>query len=575
MAPKASTSTSQPEASTSTSTIPAVDVAAPESTTATDAGQEVPQPAKAKAPVRNDGQRKDDPHRTHIHLNDHVMFELPSKAIKLIRLTPDTTVVNLGKFGSFPAGELIGQPYGVTFEVIVPIVKDEQGNTVELDIVDEGKRNGKWKNRQPKGKAAATPTIGNGTAEEDSTAPANSRPLCSIKQLKGLGVEEIEGPGSTNENILATGAKTLSHEDIMAMKKQGLSGQEIIERQIAQHEQFALKNEYSKAKYKSRKESKFLKYFTPLPPTVHNLCQYYFQHDPKKIRDLRPDTLAQMLALANIRPGSRVVVVDDASGLVVGAIAERMAGHGQILLLHQHDSPPPVNLAAFLNLPSSFMHRKVLKVMHWGHTDENWVSADPPMDEERAPTSTTDGTDTTMQVTETSATAPLSANTTVNTDTIAAVQTGTDGAPAPTPGEKVEREKSKVRKKREAKRQHEEVLQEFRDGEYDALIACSQYEPLSIVRKLINTLGGSAQIVLHSPVIEPLSDAVQALMHSGTALNPTIIEPWLRQYQVLPGRTHPEMNGTAHGGYIMHATRILDEGIVGHATGGRKKRGRR
>ena len=42
-------------------------------------------------------------------------------------------------------------------------------------------------------------------------------------------------------------------------------------------------------------------------------------------------------------------------------------------------------------------------------------------------------------------------------------------------------------------------------------------------------------------------------------LNPTILEPWMRQYQVLPGRMHPEMNGIGHGGYILHATRVFDE----------------
>ena len=96
--------------------------------------------------------------------------------------------------------------------------------------------------------------------------------------------------------------------------------------QIAAHEQFELKNEYSKAKYTKRKEAKFLKFITPLPPTVHNLCQYYFNDDPRRIRELRPDTLAEMLALANVRPGSRILVVDDASGLVTAAVAERVAG---------------------------------------------------------------------------------------------------------------------------------------------------------------------------------------------------------------------------------------------------------
>jgi tRNA (adenine-N(1)-)-methyltransferase non-catalytic subunit len=132
----------------------------------------------------------------------------------------------------------------------------------------------------------------------------------------------------------------------MELKRQGIDGREIIARQIAEHEAFALKNVFSKAKYQKRKESKFLKYFTVLPPTIHNICKYWNDLEAKKIRDLRSDTLAEMLTLANIRPGSRVIVVDDTSGLLVGAVAERMAGEyfvalmkaGDILILHQYQN---------------------------------------------------------------------------------------------------------------------------------------------------------------------------------------------------------------------------------------------
>jgi tRNA (adenine-N(1)-)-methyltransferase non-catalytic subunit len=37
----------------------------------------------------------------------------------------------------------------------------------------------------------------------------------------------------------------------------------------------------------------------------------------------------------------------------------------------------------------------------------------------------------------------------------------------------------------------------------------------------------------------------------------TISEPWLRAYQVLVGRTHPEMNGTHHGGFIFSAIKVI------------------
>ena len=42
-------------------------------------------------------------------------------------------------------------------------------------------------------------------------------------------------------------------------------------------------------------------------------------------------------------------------------------------------------------------------------------------------------------------------------------------------------------------------------------------------------------------------------------LAPSITEAWLRQYQVLPGRTHPLMNMSGSGGYILNAIYVYDD----------------
>lgn len=200
----------------------------------------------SKAPAKKKGGQEVDPRRSHIQLDHYVMFQLPSKNIKLLRLTPDMQVINLGKCGSFPAPELIGKPYGVTFEVVPPVLKDEDGNVMEVDAVDNDDGGRKRKSQQQqqqtskehrkkqKGKASAAAagskvppplTDPAGYGEDWSTATSEQQtPLSTLKQLQGLALEAIEDPGSTNENILATGAKTLSHEEIDEMKKRGMSG---------------------------------------------------------------------------------------------------------------------------------------------------------------------------------------------------------------------------------------------------------------------------------------------------------------------------------------------------------------
>lgn len=68
--------------------------------------------------------------------------------------------------------------------------------------------------------------------------------------------------------------------------------------------------------------------FTPLEPTVHQIAQFHFEKPAQqsKTRELRPDTLANMLAMANVRPGSRLLVVEDMGGMIVAAAVERMGG---------------------------------------------------------------------------------------------------------------------------------------------------------------------------------------------------------------------------------------------------------
>jgi tRNA (adenine-N(1)-)-methyltransferase non-catalytic subunit len=79
--------------------------------------------------------------------------------------------------------------------------------------------------------------------------------------------------------------------------------------------------------------NRYLQIFTPLEPTVHEITQYHFEKVPSKTRELRPDTLANMLAMANVQPGSRLLVVENIGGLIVAAAVERMGGSFSILSL--------------------------------------------------------------------------------------------------------------------------------------------------------------------------------------------------------------------------------------------------
>jgi tRNA (adenine-N(1)-)-methyltransferase non-catalytic subunit len=90
------------------------------------------------------------------------------------------------------------------------------------------------------------------------------------------------------------------------------------------------------------------------------------------------------------------------------------------------------------------------------------------------------------------------------------------------------------------------------------LIVASQYTPLSILDKLLPFLSGSRPVVFFSIHKEFLTEAYYHMKISDKYLNVQLTESWLRRYQVLPGRTHPQMTTTGGGGYILSATRVLD-----------------
>jgi tRNA (adenine-N(1)-)-methyltransferase non-catalytic subunit len=55
-----------------------------------------------------------------------------------------------------------------------------------------------------------------------------------------------------------------------------------------------------------------------------------------------------------------------------------------------------------------------------------------------------------------------------------------------------------------------------------------------------------------NPAARRYSRALEELRSTHTAVNLSLHEPWLRQHQVLPGRTHPTMTTQAGaGGYVL------------------------
>jgi len=89
-----------------------------------------------------------------------------------------------------------------------------------------------------------------------------------------------------------------------------------------------------------------------------------------------------------------------------------------------------------------------------------------------------------------------------------------------------------------------------------SLISASVFAPGSVIERLCPYLAGSASIVIYSPYQHVLAQTLKTMKEKPEFLAPNLTESWMRKYQVFPGRTHPEMQTSGTGGYLLHATYV-------------------
>lgn len=94
------------------------------------------------------------------------------------------------------------------------------------------------------------------------------------------------------------------------MKEEGKSGTEIVEKLVENSDTFQRKTKFSQTKFLRKKAGKYFEYVCIRRPTIRLLMQIHYRADPTKIMNLRIDSLAQMLNLANVQQGSRVIVYE-------------------------------------------------------------------------------------------------------------------------------------------------------------------------------------------------------------------------------------------------------------------------
>lgn len=443
-----------------------------------------------------------------------------------------------------------------------------------------------------------------------------------------------DGDLRSNRDIVDNAStQRLTLEEIEALKSSG-AGREIVSKLLESHSAIDQKTAFSLAKYTLRKQKKYIKRFTVLPMDVSLLTNYMLhEKDAPRIMELRDELIGLIGCWGNIhhsgnisvdetvsKPYGRYLVVDETGGLVVAAMAERMG------ILYPEEPDDEVELSGEQPDPSSSQRPSTqrpsrtqpisasgntITVLH-AHASPNvsllkYFGYDQDNPDVSHPLHTHLKSTSWMQLVDPEAD-PIYAN-----------------EPPAIPDSELATYKTNKRgtyyRKRNRWLRVRSVVDETREGEFDGLIVATLMEPINVVKHCLPLLSGSAQVVVYSPNIEPLTELADAYstpkrtayLHrkreleerareKSESMNPTqsdsavqldvseleeefAVDPTLllaptiqtsrvRPWQVLPGRTHPLMSGRGGAeGYIFHATRVLPtRGTIQAAGIGRKRR---
>uniref|UniRef100_A0A8D2ZWE4 tRNA (adenine(58)-N(1))-methyltransferase non-catalytic subunit TRM6 n=1 Tax=Scophthalmus maximus TaxID=52904 RepID=A0A8D2ZWE4_SCOMX len=324
------------------------------------------------------------------------------------------------------------------------------------------------------------------------------------------GSSDAKEAGTDNRHIVDDGkSQKLTRDDIETLKEQGLKGQEIIQQLIDNSSTFRDKTEYAQDKYIKKKKKKYENTVTILKPSCRILAMMYHGREPGKICHLRYDALAQMLTLANIHAGSKVLVFETCAGLVLGSVMERMGGYGSVIQMYPGGGPGRAGMESF-GLPAHFHD-----MLH-----------DFPICHVNA----------------------LLAGT---LDTTAKDQSA--GMIF-----RILAEEKKV--KLEEKRKKLAAVASLLEGRNaDGLIIASRFHPCPVLMGLLKFLSPSRPFVVHSQYKEPLIECYTKLREQGGTVNLRLTDTWLRHYQVLPNRTHPLLLMSGGGGYLLSGTTVATD----------------
>lgn len=280
-------------------------------------------------------------------------------------------------------------------------------------------------------------------------------------------------------------------------------------------------------------------------PSIRLLAEIMYRQDPEKVLGLRIDSLSQLISYSNISANGNFVLYESGTnGLVPAALLNAIGGNtkGQLLYVHQGNVPQKQALLA-LNLDQEQMDRCIsvnvysLLRQYYQKDGGQKRKLDEANDDsvENPPAKITKLDETEAAIENVNA---MEVEVAVDkNDSKNGTEVETSEKPAgKTPKWFIDNERGC------------ELLRE----KLDSLVIVAKEHPVSILNALLPFVKPGRPVVLFNLSRDILMETFIDLKSSGRVTGLKLTSNWLRMYQVLPNRTHPDVNMSGNSGFILH-----------------------
>ena len=325
--------------------------------------------------------------------------------------------------------------------------------------------------------------------------------------------------------------------------------------------------------------SRHLTFFTTYKPTARLLCELYFTKAPSKILEVRPDTLAQILTWSDAKYGSKILVAETCQGLILGALLERLGGHGRLVHAFNGNCPVRIILNQFnfsedekSNLVCGFAFESLegikSRLAKGGSDSEKTQETDIELvsskekDSDSQKTHEPDGKvvsgeekEGCMEKDKDSDSALTASTDTAEHEEQKVPDEGTDKTVTSIGDSNIPCNKYYTKEKREA--EEKIAITHLAKRDLDALIIATKFNPLGILKEMIDFIRPSGPIVIYCQYREPLMFCYTYLKSASLAVNVQLTETWFREIQVLKDRTHPKNTMSGRSGYLLRGIKVI------------------